>query len=84
MYLKNTEELVNGSRGIVIGFTEDLPIVKFITGTCKVIDYYEWDITETDDSTKVKIKKTITQIIKFSVKLKNMLLIILYLSIKII
>ena len=37
------EGLVNGSRGIVIGFKEGMPLVKFLHGTVKVIGRYIWD-----------------------------------------
>lgn len=50
--------LVNGARGIVIGFTDDLPHVKFLNGTIMIIDWYSWDI-ETDDGKKIG---TISQI----------------------
>ncbi len=44
--LKNmnvSNKLVNGSRGIVVGFTESkLPIVKFLNGTELVIKYDSW------------------------------------------
>jgi len=39
-------KLVNGSRGIVINFIDDLPNVKFINGVEKVIDYHTWEIEE--------------------------------------
>jgi ATP-dependent DNA helicase PIF1 len=59
MHLVNTTDLVNGSRGVVIGFNEEkLPIVKFLNGIIKVIDYYEWKIND-DDSV---IKQTISQL----------------------
>lgn len=41
-------QLVNGSRGVVIGFMEDLPIVRFLDGQERVIDYNTWDIEEGD------------------------------------
>ena len=50
-------KLVNGSRGIVIGFSSDIPIVKFVTGEERLIDYHVWEIEECD--TKIL---TITQI----------------------
>jgi ATP-dependent DNA helicase PIF1 len=50
-------KLVNGSRGIITGFSNNIPIVKFITGEERVIDYHTWDIEECD----VKIL-SITQI----------------------
>jgi ATP-dependent DNA helicase PIF1 len=41
-------QLVNGSRGVVTGFVEDLPLVKFLDGQERVIDYNTWDIEEGD------------------------------------
>jgi len=35
--------LVNGSRGVIIGFEEDRPKVRFMNGMEEVIDYYEWE-----------------------------------------
>lgn len=39
-------KLANGSRGVVSGFTNDLPIVKFLNGKQHVIDYYTWEFNE--------------------------------------
>ena len=52
-------KLANGSRGIVIGFENEtnLPIVKFLTGELRVVDYQTWKIEE-NGSTLL----TITQI----------------------
>lgn len=47
--------LVNGSRGIVTGFIEDIPVVKFLGGQERIIDYHTWDWIEDDK----KIGKTI-------------------------
>lgn len=42
-------QLANGSRGIVIGFTSnDIPIVRFLNGIERVIDYNTWEIEEGD------------------------------------
>jgi hypothetical protein len=49
--------LVNGSRGIVINFFNDLPVIKFLNGQERIIDYYNWEIEEND-----KRVATITQI----------------------
>ena len=38
--------LVNGSRGIVIDFMNDKPIVKFINGEERVIDYHIWEVED--------------------------------------
>lgn len=41
--------LVNGSRGIIVGFTStDLPIVKFLNGITRIIDYHVWECEEND------------------------------------
>lgn len=39
-------QLANGSRGIVIDFIEDTPIVKFLNGVERIIDYHIWEIEE--------------------------------------
>ena len=41
-------KLANGSRGIVSGFIDDLPVVKFLTGEERLIDYHTWEIEEND------------------------------------
>jgi ATP-dependent DNA helicase PIF1 len=41
--------LANGSRGIVIDFVEDIPIVRFMNGREKLIDFHAWDIEELDE-----------------------------------
>lgn len=38
--------LVNGSRGVVTRFVDDIPIVKFLNGEERTIDYYTWEIEE--------------------------------------
>jgi ATP-dependent DNA helicase PIF1 len=38
--------LANGSRGVVIDFINDFPLVKFINGEERIIDYHKWDIKE--------------------------------------
>ena len=40
--------LVNGSRGIVINFVNNLPLVKFLNGREVVIDYHMWEHEEND------------------------------------
>lgn len=40
--------LANGSRGVVTGFLEDLPVVKFLNGQDRVIDFHSWEIEEGD------------------------------------
>lgn len=45
--LDKSQQLVNGSRGIIEGFnTKNLPIVKFINGVKEVIDYHTWEIEQ--------------------------------------
>jgi len=39
-------KLANGSRGVVIDFVDDLPLVKFLTGEERIIDYYTWKVEE--------------------------------------
>jgi ATP-dependent DNA helicase PIF1 len=49
--------LVNGSRGIVINFLDgdhELPVVKFLNGQERMIDYHDWEIEE-DGKKLVKI-----------------------------
>jgi ATP-dependent DNA helicase PIF1 len=40
--------LVNGSRGVVSNFIDDIPVVKFLNGREIVVDYHIWDIEEND------------------------------------
>jgi ATP-dependent DNA helicase PIF1 len=42
-------KLVNGSRGIVIGFENDDPIVKFMSGKVRVIPRKVWEIEENNE-----------------------------------
>lgn len=44
----NTEKgLVNGSRGVIVSFTnEELPVVLFKNGMKLIIDYYKYEVTE--------------------------------------
>jgi ATP-dependent DNA helicase PIF1 len=43
--LDTDEGLANGSRGVVVGFSEtNLPIVKFKNGNRTIIDYYCWPL----------------------------------------
>lgn len=49
MLLKNLDTengLVNGSRGVVTGFIGEMPVVKFMNGSEKVIDYNIWEIVD--------------------------------------
>jgi ATP-dependent DNA helicase PIF1 len=40
--------LVNGSRGIIINFVNNLPLVKFLNGREVVIDYHTWEHEENE------------------------------------
>lgn len=40
--------LVNGSRGVVVGFSGTLPMVRFGNGITRVIDYYTYNTDEDD------------------------------------
>lgn len=44
--LNLTKGLANGSRGVVIDFIDDLPIVRFLNGEETIIDYYTWECEE--------------------------------------
>lgn len=49
MLLKNLDleaGLANGSRGVVSSFVEDIPMVKFINGVERLIDYHIWLVEE--------------------------------------
>jgi ATP-dependent exoDNAse (exonuclease V) alpha subunit len=39
-------KLVNGSRGVVIGFENDLPRVKFLNGITLLVDHKIWTLDE--------------------------------------
>lgn len=38
--------LANGSRGVVVNFIEGIPVVKFVNGQQRVVDYHSWEIEE--------------------------------------
>jgi ATP-dependent DNA helicase PIF1 len=38
--------LANGTRGVVTGFSDDLPIVRFLNGEERIISNWQWDIEE--------------------------------------
>lgn len=47
LYNRDIENhLVNGSRGVVIDFVEDFPMVRFLNGMEIIIDYHSWDLEE--------------------------------------
>jgi ATP-dependent DNA helicase PIF1 len=41
--------LVNGSRGVVIGFKNDIPIVKFLNGAEEIISYQIWEVQDPEN-----------------------------------
>lgn len=41
-------QLANGSRGVVVRFVNELPVVKFLNGQERIIDYHIWEIEEND------------------------------------
>jgi ATP-dependent DNA helicase PIF1 len=41
-------KLANGSRGVVTGFVDDIPLVKFLNGEERLVDYFVWEIEEND------------------------------------
>ena len=47
-------KLANGSRGIIIDFVEDLPLVKFLNGQERIIDYYKWELEEDNKKTTIE------------------------------
>ena len=50
------DKLVNGSRGVVTSFQNDIPVVKFLSGKTRLIDYYTWNIEENGE-TVVKVEQ---------------------------
>lgn len=40
--------LCNGSRGVVIGFLDDFPVVRFLNGVERIITHYIWEAEEND------------------------------------
>lgn len=44
--VNTAEKLVNGSRGVIIRFEDDMPVVKFMDGREICISYNVWDIEE--------------------------------------
>ena len=41
-------ELANGSRGVITGFVDEKPKVKFLNGISRIIDYHIWEVEEND------------------------------------
>lgn len=51
MLLKNLDlqnGLANGSRGVITGFVGEMPVVRFLNGEERVIDYNVWEIEENE------------------------------------
>ena len=51
MLLKNLDlqnGLANGSRGVVTSFVADIPVIRFLNGVERVIDYDIWEVSEND------------------------------------
>lgn len=46
--LEIDNQLVNGSRGIIVGFNDNKPIVKFLNGIERVITVHNFDIYDTN------------------------------------
>jgi len=40
--------LANGSRGVVTSFVGETPVVRFLNGEERVIDYYTWEVVESE------------------------------------
>jgi len=40
--------LANGSRGVIVRFEEEIPLVKFMNGLTRYISYHSWDIEENE------------------------------------
>lgn len=50
-----SQNLYNGSRGIIIGFDKNLPIVKFLDGKEKTIELYKWELDYGTIISKIQI-----------------------------
>ena len=51
MLLKNLDMengLANGSRGVVIGFVNEMPVVRFLNGEERLIEHNEWEVEENE------------------------------------
>ncbi len=53
-------KLGNGSKGVVVDFNNNLPVVKFLNGDIITVDYHTWNVTENDkklfDITQIPLK----------------------------
>ena len=38
--------LANGSRGVIVSFVEDFPLVKFLNGVEHIVSWYTWEVEE--------------------------------------
>lgn len=41
-------KLINGSRGIVIKFIADIPLIRFLNGIERLVNYQTWEIEDSD------------------------------------
>jgi ATP-dependent DNA helicase PIF1 len=51
MLIKNLDlanGLANGSRGVITGFINDMPLVRFLNGEERLIEYNVWEIEENE------------------------------------
>lgn len=48
--------LVNGSRGVVVSFADDMPVVRFLNGLQLPISFNVWDIEEFNSKTQSTVK----------------------------
>ena len=58
MLLYNKDQsngLVNGSRGVVVGFDHDFPVVRFLNGMEQTIGCHTWEFTDENDVWTVRI-----------------------------
>jgi len=44
-------KLANGSRGVIVSFMDDLPVVRFLHGEERIINYHIWEVEEKDVKT---------------------------------
>jgi ATP-dependent DNA helicase PIF1 len=61
MHLVNKDDIVNGSRGVVVRFENDLPVVKFKNGLTQTIGFHAYEITEICEG-KQRLIATIYQV----------------------
>jgi ATP-dependent DNA helicase PIF1 len=60
-------KLANGSRGVVVKFVDDLPMVKFISGVERVLDYHVWEMEENDEKVMSAIQIPLKVAYAFSI-----------------